>query len=80
MAAVLNGAPIMTFDLDILHSRQPENIARLIDALRDLGAHYRNDSRRLTPNESHLSGPRHLAVLPTLRATLQEQKKHRNDP
>jgi len=29
LAAVLNGAPVSTFDLDIVHSREPANIARL---------------------------------------------------
>ena len=29
-AAVLNGAPVNTFDLDIVHARDEENIARLL--------------------------------------------------
>ena len=32
VSAVLNGAPISTFDLDIVHSRAPENIDRLLQA------------------------------------------------
>ncbi len=29
ISAVLNGAPVNTFDLDIVHSRDPANVARL---------------------------------------------------
>jgi len=29
VAAVVRGAPINTFDVDIVHSRSPENVARL---------------------------------------------------
>ncbi len=59
VAAVLAGAPISTYDLDIMHSRAPENLPKLIDALHGLDAHYRNDRRHLVPNESHLKGPGH---------------------
>jgi hypothetical protein len=38
MAAVFHGAPITTNDLDIVHRRTPENIAKLLQVLRtDLG-------------------------------------------
>jgi len=33
VAAVLQGAPIATFDLDLVHRRSEENVARLQDAL-----------------------------------------------
>ena len=35
VAAVLGGAPISTFDLDIVHDRAPANVARLLSALGD---------------------------------------------
>lgn len=57
VAAVINGAPLTTFDLDILHRRTPENVRRLIAALTELDATFRTDSRKLRPNESHLLGP-----------------------
>jgi hypothetical protein len=38
VSAVLNGAPVNTFDLDIVHSREPKNIAKLLKTLEDLGA------------------------------------------
>ena len=56
--AVLLGAPIMTFDLDIVHDRAPENIELLLLALKELEAKYRLRPE-LTPGESHLSGPGH---------------------
>lgn len=50
MAGVLHGAPIATKDLDIVHRRTPENIARLLGVLRDIDAVKRADSRRLRPD------------------------------
>jgi hypothetical protein len=40
IAAVLRGAPINTFDLDIVHSRNPVNVSRLETALDELEAVY----------------------------------------
>jgi len=56
-AGVLQGAPVTTIDLDIVHRRTPENVDRLLRALRELDAVYRHDPRNLRPQESHLSGP-----------------------
>ncbi|MBW1690691.1 MAG: hypothetical protein JRJ70_08075 [Deltaproteobacteria bacterium] len=36
VCAVLHGAPVTTFDLDLVHSRSPENLERLILALKEL--------------------------------------------
>jgi hypothetical protein len=64
LAAVLNGAPVNTFDLDIVHSRDAENVARLGTVLDSMGAIYRmQPSRRLRPNTSHLSSPGHLNLI-----------------
>ena len=38
VAAVLQGASLTTFDLDVLHRRTPENVDRLLRALARLGA------------------------------------------
>jgi hypothetical protein len=62
LAAVLQGAPIVTGDLDIVHRRTPENVAKLLAALRELEAVYRIDPRRLAPTEAHLSGPGHALL------------------
>src|SRR5262249_54130356 len=59
----LNGAPYTTFDLDIVHARDPENIERLLAVLKSLQAVYRFPrERRLEPDASHLSGPGHLLL------------------
>jgi hypothetical protein len=58
-AGVLRGAPVTTLDLDIVHRRTPENVSKLLEALKELDAVYRHDPRRLRPAESHLSGPGH---------------------
>ena len=60
VAAVLEGAPLNTFDLDIVHSREPGNIERLLGALESLEAAYRTvGERKLKPDASHLSSPGH---------------------
>jgi hypothetical protein len=64
VSAVLHGAPVTTFDLDILHERNRENIARLLSALEELEAVYRaQPERQLRPDESHLAGPGHQLLL-----------------
>lgn len=59
MAAVLQGAPVNTFDLDVVYDRSPENVQRVLSALSKLDAVYRDDPRRLRPNESHLVSAGH---------------------
>ena len=58
-AGVLQGVPLTTLDVDIVHLRTPENVRRLLAALTELRAIYRGDSRNLSPSESHLMGPGH---------------------
>jgi hypothetical protein len=65
VSAALNGAPLNTFDLDVVHSRSPENLQRLLRALQELDAYYRwPPHRKLRPNQSHLEtgGHRLLAT------------------
>jgi hypothetical protein len=59
MAGVLQGVPLVTKDADILHRRTPENVARLLGVLREIGAVYRHDPRKIAPGESHLMGSGH---------------------
>ena len=47
LAAVLNGAPVDTYDVDLVYSRVPENVGRLLKLL----------------GESHLAGSGHLNLL-----------------
>ncbi len=46
VAAVLEGAPISTFDLDIVFDATPENRARLLAALQELNARYKDPAGR----------------------------------
>jgi hypothetical protein len=58
VSAVLHGAPVTTFDLDLLHSRAPDNINRLLPALKSLEAYYRGlGERRIEPGEAQLASP-----------------------
>ena len=59
VAALLQGAPINTIDLDIVYARSPANVDRALAALEELGAVYRDDGRRLSPTRSHLESPGH---------------------
>jgi len=64
LAGVLNGAPVDTFDVDVVHSREPANIARLLPVLENLDAVFRmQPERRLRPNESHLASTGHLNLI-----------------
>lgn len=65
-AGILQGAPVTTVDLDIVHRRTPENVDRLLRALTAVDAVYRHDSRQLRPKESHLSGPGHQLLATNL--------------
>lgn len=62
VGAVLRGAPINTLDLDVVHSLEPDNLARVAAALEELDAIYRaQPERRLKPQAEHLAaGGRNL--------------------
>jgi predicted nucleotidyltransferase len=64
VCAVLHGAPMTTFDLDVVHSRSAGNIERLLSALHTLDAYYRDrPGQRLQPKLSHLASPGHQLLL-----------------
>ena len=64
VGAILQGATLSTFDLDIVHSTDPANIARLLAALADLDACYRaQPEKRLRPTQTHLSSPGHQLLM-----------------
>jgi hypothetical protein len=66
VCGVLHGAPISTLDLDILHSRAPANVARLLAALEELGAYYRtHPEQRIKPTREHLESPGHQLLMTT---------------
>ena len=64
-AGILQGAPLTTIDLDVVHRRNPENVARLLQVLAELQAVYRHDTRNLQPQDSHLLGPGHQLLTTT---------------
>jgi hypothetical protein len=58
VAAVLGGAPVSTFDLDVVHRRTAANVALLVAALAELDARYRDPAGRLLrPEAAALEGP-----------------------
>lgn len=64
VSAALQGAPVTTYDVDVVHSRQPENIARLLTALVSLDAYYRmQPDRKLRPVASHLASAGHQLLM-----------------
>ena len=64
VCAVIHGAPVTTFDLDMVHSRSQDNLIRLISALRELDAYYRGrGDQQLRPELSHLSSPGHQLLM-----------------
>jgi predicted nucleotidyltransferase len=67
VGAVLQGAPILTEDLDVVHARTPENIRRILPALAEVKAYYRTRTdRRFEPNETHLESRGHQLLATTL--------------
>ena len=64
MIAALNGAPIHTLDVGLVHSREAGNVDRLIPALTALDAIFRlQPERRLKPAASHLISTGHLNLV-----------------
>jgi hypothetical protein len=67
LAAVLSGAPINTFDVDVVHSREPGNIHRLLPVLDALDAVFRIQAK---PNESAISTSHQPLATPRRRSTI----------
>ncbi len=65
IAAVCQGAPVTTFDLDVVHRRTQENVRRIIDVLGSVRAHYRGRPE-LFPSENALLGPGHQLLMTSL--------------
>ncbi len=62
VAAVLQGAPVTTFDFDALFKVDPENIDRLATVLVELDARFR-ERRDLRPTRSTLAAGQHILLL-----------------
>jgi len=57
VAAILEGAPITTLDLDIVCRRDEDNLLRLVDLLESLDARYRDPAgREIRPTLDRLAG------------------------
>jgi hypothetical protein len=64
VAAVIHGAPVSTFDLDIVPERTEANIVRLTKALSRLSAVHRDPAgRTIRPDAHRLLGPGHNLLL-----------------
>ncbi|MBR9982678.1 MAG: hypothetical protein KFF50_16725 [Desulfatitalea sp.] len=60
LAAVIQGAPVTTMDVDIVHSRSSENISKLFAFLKSIDATYRRpDNKIIVPKEADISGMGH---------------------
>ncbi|MEE9229086.1 MAG: hypothetical protein V3U86_00095 [Acidobacteriota bacterium] len=64
VCGVLHGAPVSTFDLDLVHSRDAGNVDRILKALDELEARYRIHAEQfLKPVRSHLESPGHQLLV-----------------
>ncbi len=64
VAAVLQGAPIATFDLDVVHSRTANNIKNVLSALKELNAMYRGrEKQRLRATSEHRASAGHQLLM-----------------
>jgi len=69
VAAQLEGAPILTLDLDVLYDKSAGNLQRLLAALRELKARYRDPAgRHLEPDQEKLETLRMHLLLTELGA------------
>lgn len=64
LSAVLNGVPVNTYDVDVVHNRTEENVDRLMTVLDSLDAVYRiQPDRRLRPAKSSLLSAGHQNLI-----------------
>lgn len=59
MAAVLQGAPVRTLDVDVVYSLDADNVDRMLGALQELHARFRDDPRDLRPDRRHIESRGH---------------------
>ena len=63
VAAVIQGAPITTFDLDTLVRVERENAGRLLKALSELEAHFREHQTVLKPTLDDILAGGHMLLM-----------------
>jgi len=68
LAAVAQGAPLTTFDVDVVHRRGPENVDRLLAFLGSIDARYRGrpSGQVLRPTREALLGEGHQLLTTSL--------------
>ena len=67
LAAVVQGAPVTTIDVDIVHERSSENIAKLFAFLKSIDAAYRRpDGKVIKPKEDDFSDMGHALLTTSL--------------
>ena len=68
LAAVAQGAPLTTLDVDVVHRRDPSNVDRLIAFLRSVDARYRGRpaGQVLAPAPESLMGAGHHLLVTSL--------------
>ena len=68
LAAVAQGAPLTTVDVDVVRRRDPENVARLLAFLGEIDGRYRGRpaGQLLRPEAGPLLGPGHHLLSTTL--------------
>ena len=67
LAAVVQGAPVTTMDVDIVHDQSPENITKLFKFLKSVDAvHRRPDNKLIAPKKEDLSGIGHTQLVTRL--------------
>jgi len=63
LAAVVQGVPVTTFDVDIVHRRTEENVTKLLKFLQSIDAYHRRlDDKIIEPNEKDLKGKGHVLL------------------
>lgn len=68
LAAVAQGAPVTTHDVDIVHARTPGNLDRLVQALAKVHAYYRGQpaDRQLAADRNALATTGHSLLMTDL--------------
>jgi hypothetical protein len=63
LAAVIQGAPVTTMDVDIVYRRSSENISKIFKLLKSIDAIYRRpDDHIIAPKEEDFSGMGHVLL------------------
>jgi predicted nucleotidyltransferase len=63
LAAVVQGVPVTTFDVDIVHRRTEKNVTKLLKFLQSIDAYHRRlDDKIIEPNEKDLKGKGHVLL------------------